>query len=162
MKQFITTVFLCAISVTVSAKCTLRDFNGDWRVMMTIVPLEDPAGEAIAQRGGDLACTVRFDRRGQFVPVADNRCQQSGLNYSFGQIRAGSVQQPVTLPAAKSCQFQITLDFDRDGSEETQTVTLANVYLDKAKIGFAAEVDVAEPEDDVWHAGTAWGFKPAR
>lgn len=162
MRILMTMLMMWVVALPANAKCTLKDFSGDWRVVMTLIPLMDPTGEAVAQQGGEIACSVNFDKKGQMVPRADNRCQQSGLNYSFGQIRAGSVQQPVTVPATQSCRFQIVLDFDRDSSDQTQTVTLANIYLDQVKVGFASDVDVAEPDDEVWHAGTAWGFKPAR
>lgn len=162
MNKLLISLLLGAVSAGATAKCSVKDFRSDWQVIMTFAQLDAPDGERVAQRGGSITCDLRFDKRGNYVAAPDNQCRQEGLNYSFGQLRDAKVELPVTADKAGSCRFQITLDFDRDSEKDTQTVILPRVTLDRAKVAFAAELNVVEPGNEVWEAGSSWGFKPLR
>ena len=160
MNKLLISLLLAAVSAGAPAKCSVKDFKSDWKVIMTFAQLDAPDGESVAQRGGSITCGLRFDTRGNYVAAPQNRCTQNGLNYSFGQLRDARVELPKTTEQGGSCEFQITLDFDRDSEKDTQTVILPRVSLDRAKVAFAGELDVAEPDNQVWNAGSSWGFKP--
>jgi hypothetical protein len=158
MKILIAILITATLSNPVFAKCTLQDFKGDWQVLMTFSQLEAPDGIEVAQRGGEITCGLRFDKRGQYIYSADNSCYQTGLNYPFGQIQSARVI-PSPNAGASGCYFDMELDFKDDG---IQIVKLPRVRLTQSKSGFAAGLDVMEPEDEIWHAGSSWGYKPAR
>ena len=158
MKNIIALFLVTILSNVAFAKCTLQDFKGDWQVLMTFSQLEAPDGIEVAQRGGEITCGLRFDKRGQYIYSADNSCYQTGLNYPFGQIQSARVM-PSPNTGASGCYFDMELDFKDDG---IQIVKLPRVRLTQSKSGFAAGLDVMEPEDEVWHAGSSWGYKPAR
>lgn len=160
MNRFVITLLLGTVPTISMAKCSVKDFQSEWQIIMTFAQLDAPDGESVAQRSGSITCDVRFDKLGHYVAAPENQCRQDGLNYSFGQLRDASVELPVTTDNKGSCRFQINLDFDRESENDTQRVILPRVTLDRAKVAFAAELDVAEPDDQVWNAGSSWGFKP--
>lgn len=160
MNKLLISLLLAAVSAGASAKCSVKDFQSDWQVIMNFTPLKALSSSGFAQQGGSITCDLRFDKRGHYVATPQNRCTQDGLNYSFGQLRDAKVELPNTTEQSGVCRFQITLDFDRDSEKDTQTVILPRVTLDRAKVAFAAELDVAEPDNEFWHAGSTWGFKP--
>ena len=153
---------LTIVSMSADAKCTIKDIRGDWRIIMTFAQLEDNEAEEVAQRGGEISCTVRFDKSGQYVPNSDNHCKQSGLNYLFGKVVGGSVVNSGNAPVGKSCIFEMRLEFDRPSSDDNQIVILSELFLDKSKTGFGSGLEVVQPFNDYWDAGSAWGFKPAQ
>lgn len=158
MKILIAFFLAASLSGAAFAKCTVQDFRGDWQVLMTFSQLDAPGGVEVAQRGGEITCGLRFDKRGQYIQTTENSCYQTGLNYSFGQIQSARVT-PSPQAGAGGCYFDMELDFEDDG---IQIVKLPRVRLTQSKSGFAAGLDVMEPEDEVWHAGSSWGYKPAR
>lgn len=160
MNKLLISLLLAAVSAGATAKCSVNDFQSDWQVIMTFAQLNAPDGERVAQRGGSITCDLRFDKRGNYVTSPQNRCRQDGLNYSLGQLRDAKVELPNTTEQVGSCRFQITLDFDRNSEKDTQRVILPRVTLDRAKVAFSAELDVAEADDQFWHAGSSFGFKP--